>query len=76
MAGKPGIALAVFAIGIYIIGGGATFAGVGLIVFMEGRDLWGWGEGRSFGYLLLCVGLCFTILGILLMRIFRNRGVA
>ncbi len=75
MAKQQGIALAVVAFGIYIIGGVATFGGLGLIVFKHGQDLWGWGEGRSIGYLFLCVGLSLSILGVLLMRIFRNRGM-
>ena len=75
MAGKQGIGLAVVAFVIYIIGGLATFGGLGLIIFMYGRDLLGWGDGRSIGYLFLCVGLSFSVLGVLLMRIFRNRGM-
>ncbi len=73
MAGKRGVVLAVVALAIYIIGGIGTFAGLGLIGFMKGRDLWGWGDGRSIGYLFLCVGLCLSIMGVLLMRIVRNR---
>ncbi len=76
MAGKRGVALAVVALVIYIVGGIGTFAGLGLIGFMKGRDLWGWGDGRSIGYLFLCVGLCLSIMGVLLMRIVRNRGRA
>ncbi len=73
MAGKRGMVLAVTALAFYIIGGIGTFAGLGLIGFMNGRDLWGWGDGRSIGYLFLCVGLCLSIIGVLLMRIVRNR---
>jgi hypothetical protein len=74
MAKRQRMALGVTALVIYIIGGIATFCGMGLIVFMKGRDLWGWGDGRSIGFLFLCSGLCLSILGVLLMRIFRNRG--
>ncbi len=73
MAGKRGVVLAVVALVIYIVGGIGTFAGLGLIGFMKGRDLWGWGDGRSIGYLFFCVGLCLSIMGVLLMRIVRNR---
>ena len=74
MAQRQGITLALLAFGIYIIGGIGTFSGIFLILLMKGRDLLGWGDGRSIGYLFFCVGLCFSILGVLLMRIFRNRG--
>lgn len=76
MAEKQGIGLAIIAFGIYIIGGIGTFGGLALIFFMKNKDLWGWGEGRSIGYLFLCAGLCLSILGVLLMRVFRNRGMA
>lgn len=74
MAKKQGIALAVTAFIIYILGGIGTFGGLALIAFMKGSDFLGWGDGRSIGYLFLCAGLCLSIMGVLLMRIFRNRG--
>lgn len=76
MAEKQGIGLALIAFAVYIIGGIGTFGGLALIFFMKNKDLWGLGEGRSIGYLFLCVGLCLSILGVLLMRIFRNRGLS
>lgn len=76
MGKKQGIGLAIVAFGVYIIGGIGSFGGLALIFLMKNRDLWGWGEGRAIGYLFLCVGLCFSILGVLLMRLFRNRGLA
>lgn len=75
MAKKQGIGLAVIAFAVYIIGGIGTFGGLALIFFMKNKDLWGWGEGRAIGYLSLCVGLCLSIMGVLLMRLFRNRGL-
>jgi hypothetical protein len=63
----------IVAMATYIAGGLLTFAGAGLILLMKGRDLWGLGEGHALGYLLVCVGLVLTILGVLVMRILRNR---
>ncbi len=57
----------------YIIGGILTFGGAALIMFMKGKDLWGIGEGHALGYLCVCVGLILSILGVLIMRILRNR---
>ncbi|NOQ42623.1 MAG: hypothetical protein GQ563_09020 [Desulfuromusa sp.] len=65
--------LTIFAIAVYVVGGIATFSGVGLILLMKSKDLWGWGEGHTIGYLLVLVGLIFSILGVLIMRILRNR---
>ncbi len=72
---KQGIALAVVAFTAYIIGGIGSFGGLALIFLMKNKDLWGWGEGRAIGYLFLCVGLCLSIMGVLMMRLFRNRGL-
>ncbi len=57
----------------YIIGGVLTFGGVAMILFMKGKDFLGWGEGHTLGYLFVCVGLLLSILGVLIMRILRNR---
>ncbi|MBT0654053.1 hypothetical protein [Geomobilimonas luticola] len=73
MERNQGIGLAVVAFAIYILGGIGTFGGLALIAFMDGRDLFGLGDGRSIGYVFLCVGLVFSVLGVLCMRIFRNR---
>lgn len=76
MAKKQGITLAIIAFSIYILGGIGCFGGIALIVLMKGRDLWGWGDGRTIGYVAVCVGVSLSILGVLLMRIFRNRGLS
>lgn len=75
MAPKQGIGLAVIAFALYIIGGIGTFGGLALIFLMQNKDLLGLGEGRAIGYLFFCVGLCLSIMGVLLMRLFRNRGL-
>jgi len=48
-------------------------SGLGLIALMKNKDLLGLGEGRSIGILFVCVGLLSSILGVLIMRIVRNR---
>lgn len=75
MTRPQGTALAILAFAVYIVGGIGCFGGLALIVLMKGRDLWGWGDGRTIGYVAVCVGVALSILGVLLMRIFRNRGL-
>jgi Flp pilus assembly protein TadB len=70
---KRDLIFSILAISVYILGGLATFAGVGLILLMKGKDLWGLGDGDTLGYLFVCVGLVLTVLGVLVMRILRNR---
>jgi hypothetical protein len=65
--------LSILAIGVYIVGGVGTLFGVGLILLMKGKDLWGLGDGHTLGYLLVAVGLVLTIFGVLIMRLLRNR---
>ena len=73
MAKNTGMIGAVFALSIFVLGGISTFGGLALVAFMKGRDLFGLGDGRSFGLLLVCVGMVFSILGVLVMRLLRNR---
>ena len=65
--------LGIAALAVYVFGGIGIFSGIWLIVFRRGVDLFGLGAGHTIGYLLLCIGVAFSILGVLLMRIFRNR---
>lgn len=76
MKADCGIYLGGLALLIYLTGGIATFGGLALIFFMKGSDLFGWGDGRSLGYLFVSVGLILSILGVLVMRILRNRSLA
>jgi hypothetical protein len=64
------------ALSVYLFGGVAVMAGLVLIGIFGERDLWGWGQADSIGYLFLGSGLCLTILGVLIMRILRNRNWA
>lgn len=73
MAKIKGMAGAVFALSTFILGGILTFTGLALIGLMKNKDLFGWGEGRSIGILLLCLGLLASILGVFVMRLVRNR---
>jgi len=68
--------LAGLALGVYIFGGVAVMVGMVLIGIVGERDLWGWGQANSLGYLFFGVGLCLTILGVLIMRVMRNRQLA
>ncbi len=74
MGARSGLILPITALAIYVLGGVGAFGGIALIVFMKGRDLFGYGDGRSIGFLFLCTGVCLSLLGVILMRIFRNRG--
>jgi hypothetical protein len=76
MVKKQGMALGVTALVIYVVGGLFTFAGIGMAAFLKGWNLFGLGDGRSIGWLFLCVGLCCSFLGVIFMRIFRNRGLS
>lgn len=76
MARKYGLRLGIAALIVYILGGLGIFSGIWLIVFRRGIDVMGLGHGHSIGYLLLSTGTAFSILGVILMRIFRNRGIA
>lgn len=58
---------------LYILGGMLFFAGVFLIAVLGDNDLFGWGTARTIGYLLVCVGASFSILGVLMLRLVRNR---
>lgn len=73
---RTGMKLGIAALAVYILGGVGVFSGIWLIVFRKGVDLMGLGYGHTIGYLLLCVGAGLSILGVILMRIFRNRGIA
>lgn len=68
--------LAGFALSVYLFGGVAVMIGMVLIGIVGERDLWGWGQANSIGYLFFGVGLCLTILGVLIMRVMRNRQLA
>ena len=67
------IIFSILAIGIYVIGGIATFTGIVFIFLLKNQDIWGWGSADTLGYLFVCVGLVMSILGVLVMRILRNR---
>jgi len=68
-----GWVLAGTALTIYVLGGLAVMVGLVLIGIVGERDLWGWGQADSIGYLFFGVGLCLSILGALTMRVMRNR---
>ncbi len=67
------IVFSILAIAVYVVGGIATFTGIVFIFLLKTKDMWGLGSADSMGYLLVCVGLVLSILGVLVMRILRNR---
>ena len=69
----PDLFLSITAFALYISGGVGIFSGIALIAFMGNQNLFGWGEARTIGYLLICVGVCFSIAGVLFLRLVRNR---
>lgn len=73
MKKKTGYALIYASLVLYILGGIGIFSGVALMVLMKGKSHGDWGRMDTFGYVLLFVGLGLSILGVLLMRIIRNR---
>jgi hypothetical protein len=73
MKKNTGYALIYASLVLYILGGISIFCGVALMVLMKGKSYGDWGRMDSFGNVLLFVGLSLTILGVLFMRIIRNR---
>ena len=67
------MAVAIIALAVFVLGGISTFTGLGLLAFMRNRDLFGLGDGRSIGVSMVCMGLIGSVLGVLLMRLYRNR---
>lgn len=73
MKKNTGYALIYAALVLYILGGIGIFGGVALLVLMKGKTYADWGRIDSLGYVFLFAGLGLSILGVLLMRIIRNR---
>jgi hypothetical protein len=64
------------ALSLYVVGGLLIMAGLLAIGVLGAQDLWGWGEARGIGYMAFGLGIVLSVLGVLIMRIMRNRGVA
>jgi hypothetical protein len=69
----PDFSLSIAAFVLYIAGGFGIFGGLALVVIRGREDFLGWGEAKAIGYLLICVGLCFSVMGVLFLRLVRNR---
>jgi len=76
MSGLKGWLCAGLALTLYVVGGLLVMVGLVMIGLLGSQDLWGWGEARGMGYMAFGVGIALSILGVLIMRIMRNRGVA
>jgi len=70
---KFGLVVGISALVLFVIGGLATFTGLGLLGFMKHKDVLGLGDGRSIGTSLIIMGLFGSIVGVLMMRLCRNR---
>ncbi len=64
------------ALSLYIFGGLLIMAGLVMIGVLGAQDLWGWGEARGIGYMAFGIGIFLSVMGVLIMRIIRNRGIA
>lgn len=62
------------ALTMYLVGGVLVMAGLVMIGFMGSQDIWGWGEARGLGYMAFALGIILSVVGVLVMRIMRNRG--
>lgn len=70
---KAAMSVAAAALAVFVAGGLATFSGLGCFFVMKGRPFLSFGDGRTFGMLLVFGGLFLSIFGVLMMRISRNR---
>lgn len=62
------------ALAMYVIGGFMIMGGLVMIGIMGEQNLWGWGEARGIGYMAFALGIILSVVGVLVMRIMRNRG--
>ena len=76
MSDWKGWAWAGLALSLYVVGGVLIMGGLIMIGALGAQDLWGWGEARGMGYMAFGVGIVLSILGVLIMRIMRNRRIA
>lgn len=69
----PDLFLSIAAFVLYIAGGVGIFGGIALVALLGDQDLFGWGSAKTVGYLLICTGVSFSIIGVLFLRLVRNR---
>ncbi|MBN2645705.1 MAG: hypothetical protein JXR59_09565 [Desulfuromonadaceae bacterium] len=67
------MSVGVLALVFNLLGGVSALFGIYLVSFKAGVEMFGWGDARTFGYLFLCVGLCFVFAGILIASALRQR---
>ena len=76
MSGWKGWACAGVALSFYVVGGLLIMGGLIMIGVLGTQDLWGLGEARGLGYMAFAIGIFLSVLGVLVMRIMRNRGIS
>jgi hypothetical protein len=67
------LVLSIIAFCLYILGGFSIFGGLFMVLVLKSKVLFGLGTAETLGYLVLCIGGCLSVAGVLMLRIIRNR---
>lgn len=73
MTKDSSLVLSIIGFALYIVGGLGIFSGLFMVLVLKTKVLFGVGTADAFGYLALCLGGSFSVAGVLMLRIVRNR---